>query len=77
MVFERCVPDVRLFCPSHRFLLCHHRRHGHLGLGLDHHQYYLAVVAVVAAVAAVGSFLLDQLPFLFLALVFKLIVYRD
>jgi len=62
MVFERYVPDVRLFCPCHRFLLYHHHRHGRLGVGLDHHQYYLTVVAVV------GSFFHGQLSFLYLAL---------
>jgi len=71
MVFERCIPDVCLFCPSHRFHLYHYRRHGRLGLGLDHHQYYLAVAEVV------GNFLDGQLPFLYLVLELKLIIYRD
>jgi len=71
MVFEHCVPDIHLFCPCHRFLLYHHRRHGRLCLGLDHRYYYLAVAEVV------GNFLDGQLPFPYLVLELKLIIYRD
>jgi len=57
MVFEHCVPDVRLSCPCHRLHLClYHNRHRHLGRDL--HQYYLVGVVV-------DCFLRNQLPFIY------------